>query len=421
MKKPAALIFCLILTAPGLFGGTPLSLETCREAARRTGHFEELSALVELDRQIQATLADSPYRLSMNAYGQASYQTDAPNPASMTDFPFVLHPSPKFQYHAGVLLSQLIYGGGGRRLRQDLSELEQDLKQAELDGQEFESDSMVDELYLGILLARKRDEILTRQLNSVRIKLSDARKAYENGMVYKDAVLSLEAQCSRLEADLAGNAAQTSGAISVLSELTGLPMDVSTEFELPRITDPMAGAPDPNLTRLDLEIRRIGLNKELVRSAAMPSLRAFGTVGYGRWPLNFFDRNPDFYGIVGLTLLVPITGWRDVRQTSSYLDNAARRVELQRDNLDRRRRVALLKYDGEIARYDDLIAANGQTVSKCEELCEELDTLSSRGAVPLSDYLTALEQLSAARLDGELYAMLKLQQQLLRMNYISKL
>ena len=54
------------------------------------------------------------------------------------------------------------------------------------------------------------------------------------------------------------------------------------------------------------------------------------------------------------------------------------------------------------------------------ELCEELDRQADQGVTPLSNYLTALEQLSAARLDCELYSILKLQQQLLRKRYISE-
>ena len=52
---------------------------------------------------------------------------------------------------------------------------------------------------------------------------------------------------------------------------------------------------------------------------------------------------------------------------------------------------------------------------------EELDKLVAQGVSSLSDYLSAQEQLAAALLDGELYAMLRLQQQLLRKQYISKL
>ena len=421
MRRIVALIAgCFLVVLPS-FGGGPLSLDACREAARRTGRLEELYALSEVGQEAGAAMEDSPFRYSLQGYGMVDYLSDTPNPASMTDFPFALHSIPRFQYNAGFLLSQPIYSGGQRKLKAERSEVDAALDRLEIDRQGIELDSAVDELYLGILLSRKRDEILSRQLNAVRIKLSDARDAYEAGVSYKDALLALEAQAAGLEAELAGGAAQTQAALAMLSTLTGLPVDESTELEMPFGEDMGAVVPDPAFTRLDLEERRIGLEKQLASAAALPSLKAVGLVGYGRPSLNFFNRQPEFYWGVGLSLQIPISDWRDVRKGRTRLDAAAGRIAVQRENLARQKQVALLKYDGEIARYARLVDANAQTVAKYEALCAELDALSAQGAAPVSDYLTALEQLSAARLDGERYSLLKLQQQLLRKRYLSRL
>jgi outer membrane protein TolC len=421
MRKIAVLITFFSLSVLPSFGGGPLSLETCREAARRAGRLEELYALNEFDQEAGAAMEDSPYRFSLQAFGMVDYLSETPNPASMTDFPFVLHAIPRLQYNSGFLLSQPIYSGGQRKLKAERSDVEHALERLEIDRQGIELDGAVDELYLGILLSRKRDEILSRQLSAVRIKLSDAREAYEAGVTYKDALLSLEAQTTSLEAELAGSAAQTEAAIAMLSALTGLPVDESTELEMPLGEDLGTAVSDPALLRLDLEERRIELDKQLARASALPSLKAVGLLGYGRPSLNFFNRMPDVYWGVGLTLMIPITDWRDVNLGRDRLDAAARRLQVQRENVERQKQVALLKYDGEIARYARLLDANARTVAKYEELCDELDKLSAQGAAPVSDYLTALEQLSAARLDGELYSILKLQQQLLRKRYISQL
>lgn len=421
MKKWVVFILGLSLSVPPSFGGGPLSLEACREAARQTGRLEELYALDEVDREAGAAMEDSPFRYSLRAFGAVGYLSDTPDPASMTDFPFELHAIPRFQYNTGFLLSQPIYNGGQRKLKAERSDVEHAMDRLEIDRQGIELDSAVDELFLGILLSRKREEILSRQLGAVRIKLSDARKAYEAGVSYKDVLLSLEAQTTSIEAEIAAGAAQTDAAMAMLSTLTGLPVDASTELEMPFGEDLGTGVADPAFARLDLEARRIDLEMQIARASALPSLKAVGLVGYGRPSLNAFDRRPDVYWAVGLTLMVPISDWRDVVQGNKRLNAAARRVELQRDNLDRRKQVALLKYDGEIARYERLLDANAQTVAKYEELCDELDALSDQGAAPVSDYLTALEQLAAARLDGEIYSILKLQQQLLRKRYISQL
>ena len=144
MKRIAVHIIIFFLSIPAVFGQSPLSLETCREAARNEGKLEELYTLIALDQEANARLEQHPFLLSISAYGTASYQTDAPNPASVTDFPFVLHASPKFQYHAGFLMAQPIYSGGQRRVRSELNDVEHEIQRTNLDSRGVELDSAVE-------------------------------------------------------------------------------------------------------------------------------------------------------------------------------------------------------------------------------------------------------------------------------------
>jgi len=424
MRKLPLLFAAFLLSVPVAVGGGPLSLETCREAARKAGHLEQLGQYVAADREAGARLGDHDFLFSISAYAVASYQNDSPNLNSLVevadraDVAYTFHSSPKFQYHTGFLLTQPLYSGGQRRIRADLNEVEHDIRLSRLNQREMELDATVDDLYLGILLSRKQEEILERQLNTVRLKLGDIQDAYEAGLGYRDAVLLLEAQVLKLEAEMAGNRERQRAGIAMLAALTDLPIEPDTELEMPEGED-LAVLPDPGIRMLDLEERKFRLEQQLARAKARPSLKAWGTIGYGQWPMNFFQRSADAYGIVGLSLRVPITDWRAVRHTGDRLDAALGQLTLERDVLERERRVELLKYDGEIARLESLRAASERTAEKYEELCRERDTLVAQGASSLSDYLTALEQLSEARLYSEIYALQKLRQQLLRKRYSS--
>jgi len=415
------ILLAFFFLAGGMAAAQPLSLDRCREAAREAGHLETLYQMVEMDRETRLRLARSPFQPTVLAYGSMSYQSDSPNPASLTDFPFVLHAVPKFQHHSGVLLNQVIYSGGQRKLTAGLSDIEHGTERLELDRQAIDLDASVDELYLGIILDRKRSDILQSQLNAVRIKLEDARKAFESGFSYKNIVLALEAQLSQIEAQLAGNQAETAGMEAMLSTLTGLEIDAATELILPYGAVHTFELPDPGFARLELESERIRLQQKLNRAQALPKLSAFATVGYGQWPLNFFDRDPAAFGVVGLNLVIPISTWREVGEQGRLLDNAARKLELRRDTMQRQKTAALQQYDAEIEKYDALLSTSLLAVGKYEEMCAELDSLSAQGLAPTSEYLTALEQLSAARMDSELYSILKLQSQLQRQRYISSL
>lgn len=420
MESKMLISAVLLMLLPGiLFAGEPLTLETCRQAARKSGRIDQLYENAEDARVPSEALAKSPYLMRAFGYGHISYQSDTPNPASLTDFPFALHPVSQFQYHAGFALSLPIYSGGRKKIAAQLDEVERDLDKLSIDRQALELDQAVDNLYLGVLLGKTGVDILKSQLEAVKIKLKDVQEAFRAGKVYRNAVLEVEAKITALEARLAGNEAELDGAAQALSLLTGLEINRETELVMPEAAGDAVA--DPGLEGLDLQLRKIQLQRDFSRASALPSLKAVGTVGYGQWALNFFDNNPAFYGIAGLTLQIPISDWREVHNRGKMLDNAEETLNIRREEAEKQKTAALQQYDAQIAKYEALLKGSEQTVAKYESLCEELDRLTGQGSVPASDYLSALEQLSSARLDSEMNRILILQLRLRRDSFVSAL
>ena len=414
-------IFILMALAVTAGAQDKFSLERCREAARLTGGVERLLEAIEDSRDAGSALARSPFQLQAGAYGSASFQSDVPNPASMTDFPFELYPISKFQYRAGLAFALPLYSGGQKGLSDRLDSIERDQEKLGVDIRTSDLDRVVDDVFLSIVLGRKSGEILRSQLRSLSIKLGDMRAAFESGKVYRNSVLALEARCSALEARISGNDSETSGAIKVLSIITGLEIGDDAEFELPTAFGGRSLMIDPALARLDLEGEKIELKRQLSHASALPTIKAIGNIGYGKSPLNVFENSPEVFGVVGVSLIIPISDWRDVENRGRLLDAAASTLEIRREQAIRRKDSQIRKLDSEIDKYDALIASGEKTIEKYEALCRELDSLTHQGIVPASEYVTALEQLSAARLDNEFYTILKLQASLQRENCIATL
>ncbi|MBR4775630.1 MAG: TolC family protein [Bacteroidales bacterium] len=420
-KKTGLTLIVLLLWAFPAWAGEPLTLQACRQAAREAGRIDVLQQNAEDNRDAGKKLAQSPYQMKAGAYGHISYQSDTPNPANLTDFPFVIHPVSQFQYHAGFGIALPLYSGGRKKLAAQIDEVDRDLDLLTIDRQAMELDQAVDNLYLSVLLGKTGSEILQSQLQAVTIKLKDVQEAFDAGKVYRNAVLEVEAKIAALEARIAGNDAEVEGAAKALALLTGLEITKDTPLEKPELEALLEDAEDPALASLDLQLRKIELQKEFSRASALPSVKAIGSVGYGQWQLNFFDNNPNFYGIVGVTLQIPISDWRDVSNRNKMLDSAAEALQIRREEADKHKSAALQQFDSQIAKYEALLKGSQETVEKYKALCEELDKLTQQGRVPASDYLTALEQLSSARLDSELNATLILQLRLRRDRFISTL
>ena len=408
--KLKILITCLLCVAFSSSAET-LTLEACREAACKTGQNARLNELTEEEHESRNSLTKRQYTPRIGFSAEAHYQSDAPDPTGLTDFPFELYKLDKFGYHAGFTLMQSIYRGGTLKIEQEINTLNEDISQLETQSETYALENVVDDVYLDIILAGKQQEIARTQQTALTRKLQDAEEAFEQGSGYKSGIIAIEAAIAGIEASIEGYATRRRSGIAILSELTGLDISESTVFETPR-PGVSRDFPDPAFKGLDLQIRKLSAQKQLEIAKMRPSLNAFGTVGYGNWPLDIFKRQPDFYGIAGISLTIPLSSLQDASIRGRILDSNAEKLRIRKENLEKKQIADNLKYDGEIARLDAMISAGELTVSKYEELCKELERMSESGISSYSDYIDALDKLSAARIDLEVYGILKIRTQL---------
>lgn len=394
-------------------GAQTLSLDDCRRAAREKARSAELEDVIDKEHQQKENIIKVKYRPELSFYGETHYQSDAPDPTGITDFPFELYKLDKFQYHAGFMLTQSVYRGGTLKLSKEINDIDKDIESLENESYFLELENTIDEIYLDIILASKEEGIAQTHRDILEIKLEDARKAFDQGVGYRSDILTLEAGLAEADAGLAAYAARRNAGLAVLSELTGLEITSRTELELP-YAGLLQDFTDPTFGILDLQGRRIEAQKRLELAKTRPSVNAFGTVGYGLWSLDFFNRNPQFYGVVGLTLSIPITSRQSAIYRNRLLSYQSDRLQIQKEALTRRQSVEKIKLDGELARIEALLESSGTAVSKYEALCEELDKMTKSGVSSQSEYLEALKKLSAARVSYEAYSILKIKTRLMK-------
>lgn len=417
MGKKCILASILLLCAAGLLQAQgSLTLERCRAAAREVSRAEEAVDLSDSDLAERKKLIRTPYLPQAHGYGSVFYQSDAPDPASFTDLPFTLYPMPKLQFHVGVMVSQTIYAGGSRKVRTDLAEVDSELEKQSIEGSLIEADRAVDELFLGILLMQKQEDILKGQKELLERKLESAREAFEAGKIYRTDVLRLEAGLSSLNSSIDGLVAERASAEGNLAALTGLEIGPETRLELPQ-PERFSPVDDPSLKSLELQEQRANLSLRLSLARCLPKLSLWGTMGFGQWSLDFFRHDPDVFGVVGLGLSIPLTSWQDYFYSRNLRNNALARIDIQRENLERRRSAELSRYDGAIARYDAMLDGAREAVAKYEELASEMDRLSSGGEAPVSEYIDALSELSSARLEQQRLIILRIKEQLKKGQY----
>ncbi len=403
----ALILLPLIVTAKEQISGSSglesVTLQNCRDAARDKADY---ATLRDLDQQVH----DHTERLirrqntpDISLGGEAHYQSDAPDPAGLTDFPFEIHKLSKFQYHAGLLIQQPIYNGGTARARRKVNDVDAKLSELELQEAYEELDKTVEDIYLGIVLARKQEEIAESHISALQISLQSLKDAFSNGSAYKKDIVATEAKMLAIQAEKEGYRMRQETGASMLASVTGLPLNADTTYETPQVDN--CPATRHFLEKIDLESQKLEFQQNLIKSMALPHISAFASAGYGNWPLNFFKRQPDAFVIAGVSFVVPISSWQDVAYKKKITSAQQAKLQIRRDAAKRVADAEDLRLSGEIARMDVLLEAGEQTIAKYEDLCGELRYMAECGQCPNSDYLQALEQLAQARSNQEIYSL----------------
>lgn len=390
------------------------TLEGCRAMAR---------SMFSAEIQIEHISQSAAYRqqllkkmitpdVSVFAYG--AYFSDVPDPAVALEYAFDVSPAPHERLKAGLFLSQRIYDGGEYRLKKEEIRLDRDLEKQKTEESLLQIDNLVDEIFFGIVLVDKGLQVLETQREIVSLALGDTRLLASEGKLLKKELLHAEMVLIDLESHIGELDAEGQKYRRMLSEITGEEIGTGDLFVDPVCDEKGEDFVDPAFLQLDLQVKKNELTRNLSRTAALPRVQFFGTVGYGKPGLNFFENRFDWFGSVGLLLQVPITAWRDHAREEKILNVESYRLHTYRNNLQKKRDIIKASYLGEIYRYETLEKQQAIALEKKGQIRQQMDILLREGEVSLSDYLVALSEETTAKLKLQAYTIRKIKETIKR-------
>lgn len=407
MNKKAYILSCfltalLLIPGPGgkqaLLAQRAISLQECREAARRSHSVSEQMELLESAGRAGQDILRKLITPEIIGFATASYQSDVTRFTAEDGFAADFSPMVKDQYRTGIYAQQLIYDGGVYRQRSALAETEKNLREASLERQQRMIENGVDELFLQAILLNKGHQILFNQKDILKNRQKQLEALYEEGKVFRVELLEAEAALIRIGAEIKELQASEEKVRAMLSTLTGIPVNPEDSLILPEGEANDTRKEDPLFRQLRLEMERSTLSEKLSRSAAMPNIQAAGSVGYARPGLNLFSSDFDTYWVVGLSLSIPITDWRDHRKQSGLFAIERDQLGIRYDNLRREEELRLRELEGEIIKYDQLIQEDEKLIEKHRQIREEYEAMHDEGAASMTDLLQALSEESGAKL-----------------------
>lgn len=397
-------IFLLIISlhfSKDLLGQSSFTLKQCRDYAINNSSITDMSAVVSTISDSQGELLRKLVTPSATGFAIFSYQSDTPNPNSALNAGFDFIPLSKEQYRTGIVVKQNIYLGGEYIIKKELISNENAIANLNLEQQKIILENSSDDLFFSLLLLNESLKILESNKAILEVDLNKLKESFNQGKIFYIEVLKIEAALAELELKVEELMSDGVRLRRLLSVLTGVEVKEEDTFERPTIYELDGYENNLLYRRLMLESQKNSLSQKLSKALAMPKAYLFGVTGFARPALDFFSNNPDVYGVVGLSINIPITGWRDYKKQSKIATLHQRQLNLIHSDLERESMLKRASYQEDVKKYKKLIVKDSLLIDKYKSIREQTQLLLNAGETGSSELVKVLSQESKVKINME--------------------
>ena len=397
------LLLILLLNVTTIFAQPVVSLDDCYTWAR-----ENYPNLKQAEIQQEITLLkkeniQTNYLPQVMLNGQATYQSDV----TKVDIamPGISIPSvSNDQYKAYAELKQSIWDGGITAASAKMEEavLQSTLSQVEVEL--YKLNEQVSQAFFTALAMDKQKEVLAAQKKVLLEKLKAVQSGVENQMLEKTAALALEAEILNLEQNELQLEAGKRTAIQMLSILTGITIDTSTELKY----NTMPVNANGQLSRPELELfeaQQTTLKKQsdLLTKSRNPKIFGFGQAGYGRPGLNMLNENFDTYYVVGLGVSWNAFDWKKTNRQKQVLRLQSEMISKQEETFNQNISLLLAQQNEQIGKLEKLLKTDSKMVTLRTEIAQSSASKLENETITTTDYIQDVQAETIAKLNAELH------------------
>ncbi len=395
------LFYVSLYSSKDLLAQRSFTLEQCREHSIKNSSLLEQIKIVSAISEAKGDLLRKLITPSAEGFAVMTYQSDTPDPNSALNGGFDFIPISKDQYRTGIYAKQNIYLGGEYITKKELLSNENAIANIKIEEQQIILENSSDDLFFSALLLNESLQILKIHKTILLVDLNVLNDLFKQGKIFSVEVLKIEAAIAEL--DLKIEELQWDGAKlrSMLSVLIGIEIKVSDTLQTPNI--PASCLPENNLLfkRIELESQKNLLSEKLSKASTLPKAYLFGITGFSKPALDIFSNNPDFYGVIGLSVNIPITAWRDHKRYSKVVSLRERQLNLIQENLEKENRLSKTNFEKDIQKYRGVIEKDRLLISKQIDIREQTQILLNAGKTGSSELIKALSQETNIKINME--------------------
>lgn len=404
--------FLLLGICSSIVSQAQITIDEC--VAKAIDHYPAIKKYELLDATLDIDLSDinKSWLPRIGIYGQASVQNIVPSfPKMLTNVLDQMGQSVKgigkFQYKAGVDVSQTIWDGGVSRARRELVRNQEEVSQSMLDVELYSVRQRVESTYFAILLTEEQIEQSIVSRNLLEKNLDKLKSMLRNGVAMQCDVDMVEAQLLTSDQNITQARSAVDGYRKVLEIFIGESIDGKT------LARPLAEIPAtkesarPELKLFEQRLQATQSALRVTDTSLMPRIGLFAQAYYGYPGFDYFksmmNRDLSFNIMAGIKVSWNIDALYTRKNNTNRSSVNAREIIADRELFLFNTDMQATSQSEAIAGLRSLIKDDGRIISLRQNVRKAAESQLENGVIDTTALLSKISDENIARLNATLH------------------
>ena len=410
-KRELIFLIVLLLGSVTLQAQKLLTLKECYDkAATANALAGEQKGYSDISRLQDANLVKG-WLPSLDANGSLIYNSSVLDMGSVLgSLPIpgianAIKPLPNEQYKITVDVNQVIYDGGAIKGARELEKAELSVNKKQTETDLYKLRGQINIYFFNTLLLTRQRDLLNNYLEIIKKRIESLQSGIKNGVVLKSDADVLTSEKIKLEQQLAENEIIRASFLKNLSDLTGNPIDGSTEFVLPVLSVGLSNELSrPELQLFDLRKEQLAAGMKVIDSKRMPKAYGFATFGYGNPPgSNFFKNEFAPYYVLGASIKWNIFDWNKAKNEKQIISLQQSIIDNRKNDLADNLKRLLESKNSEIASLNVLTETDSELIAIRKRITSSAESQYQNGTITATDYLNELNSERQVMINSEIH------------------
>lgn len=382
-----------------------LSLDSCLRVSVANHPASQQFRLLNEKHEAEKSSLSIAYLPSVSVHAQASWQNEVTNIDIAVPFlPQPLVDISKDQYRVFFDVKQSIWDGGFSRNAKIMEDAMFSADMAGVENELFRFVKQVSEVYFVCLKLQKQEELLVVKKWQLQSKLDDLQSAQNHGFVLQDAVDRLESEILGVEQKIIEVHYEAIAVRKMLGTWMHAEIDEFVQLSIPSADIvPKEQAVSYETMQLKALQQSLKSRELLLATNRYPKIYAFSQAGYGRPALNMLSNEFEPYVVVGAKLVWTPYDWGKTKNDMQSLKIQQRIFDTRISQVEHQRNALLEAQWQRIEKTRKLLQKDEEIVALKQKIMLSAEARLREGVLTLTDYLNAVNDELAARLNFEMH------------------